>query len=164
MTFMGCVDRKRWFWDLFTTRYAIDLNRLGFAYQLAFVRLANRFPAQRPLEIVDDLLTYVSVQLAIAVDAIAVYQQRRQTIAEHRAAILAYLNLRRFGDAEAAWLEQFLFEEACRLEQTGPHNRAQEDIDEELRKRRQVIRSALTTFKTVGNVVLDSSIDDRELR
>ena len=31
-------------------------NRLGFAYQLAFVRLANRFPAQLPFEIDEELL------------------------------------------------------------------------------------------------------------
>jgi hypothetical protein len=29
-------------------------TRLGFAYQLAFVRLNHRFPAQQPLEIVDE--------------------------------------------------------------------------------------------------------------
>ncbi len=40
-------------------------NRLGFAYQLAFVRAHNRFPAQDPLEVIDALLTYVSVQLSI---------------------------------------------------------------------------------------------------
>jgi hypothetical protein len=28
-------------------------NRLGFAYQVGFVRLFNRFPAQQPLEICD---------------------------------------------------------------------------------------------------------------
>ena len=37
----------------------------GFAYQIAFVRLAHRFPLQQPLEIVDELLTYVGVQLDI---------------------------------------------------------------------------------------------------
>lgn len=47
---------------------------------------------------------------------------------------------------------------------TGVHNRAQEDIDEELRKRRQLIRSALATYRTVGNMVLDSSTEDRDLR
>jgi len=30
-------------------------NRLGFAYQLAFVRVHNRFPAQDPLEVIDAL-------------------------------------------------------------------------------------------------------------
>ncbi len=40
-------------------------TRLGFAYQLAFVRLHHRFPAQQPLEIDDEIVTYVSVQLDI---------------------------------------------------------------------------------------------------
>jgi hypothetical protein len=30
-------------------------HRLGFAYQIAFVRLFNRFPRQQPFEIVDEL-------------------------------------------------------------------------------------------------------------
>ena len=28
-------------------------NRVGFAYQVAFVRLVNRFPTQKPFELVD---------------------------------------------------------------------------------------------------------------
>jgi TnpA family transposase len=47
---------------------------------------------------------------------------------------------------------------------TGVYARAQENIDEDLRKRRQLIHSALATFQTMGNTVLDSSIDDRDLR
>ena len=97
-----------------------DNNRLGFAYQLAFVRLVHCFPEQQPLEIVDELLLYVSIQLDIPSEAIETYQQRQQTLAEHRSAILNYLGLRRFGESEIEMLEAFLFEEACRLEQTGP--------------------------------------------
>jgi hypothetical protein len=40
-------------------------NRLGFAYQIAFVRLMNRFPAQQPLEIIQEVLDFVGVQLGI---------------------------------------------------------------------------------------------------
>ncbi|MGH9858254.1 MAG: DUF4158 domain-containing protein, partial [Acidobacteriota bacterium] len=97
-----------------------DHTRLGFAYQLAFVRLAQRFPAQQPLEIIDDLLIYVSMQLDIAADQIELYQRRQPTVTEHRIALLEYLGLRRFGEVESELLEKFLFEEACRLEQTGP--------------------------------------------
>ena len=97
-----------------------DNNRLGFAYQLAFVRLVHRFPEQQPLEIVDELLLYVSMQLDIPSEAIETYQQRQQTLAEHRSAILNYLGLCRFGETEIEMLGGFLFEEACRLEQTGP--------------------------------------------
>jgi len=95
-------------------------TRLGFAYQLAFVRLTNRFPAQHPLEIVDEILAYVSVQLDIPVSALETYQRKRRTIINHQQEIRSYLNLHRFGEAEAALLEGVLFEEACRLEQTGP--------------------------------------------
>ena len=42
-----------------------DHNRLGFAYQVGFVRLFNRFPAQQPLEICDELLNFVAIQLGI---------------------------------------------------------------------------------------------------
>lgn len=59
-------------------------NRLVFACQLAFDRLTNRFPKQQPMEVVGELLTLVAVQLDISPDAIEVYRQRRQTIAEHR--------------------------------------------------------------------------------
>ena len=41
--------------DLERTQQCRHLHtRLGFAYQLAFVRLANRFPAQEPLEMVEE--------------------------------------------------------------------------------------------------------------
>ena len=40
-----------------------DRNRLGFAYQIGFARLFNRFPAQQPLEINDELLSFVAVQM-----------------------------------------------------------------------------------------------------
>jgi hypothetical protein len=95
-------------------------NRLGFAYQMAFVRLHNRFPAQQPLEVIDELLIFVSVQIGIATDAIEACQQRRETIADHQQQLREFLGLRRFGEVETTGLEDFLFTEACRLEQTGP--------------------------------------------
>lgn len=58
-------------------------TRLGFAYQLAFVRLTHQFPVQQPLEIIDELLTYVGVQLDVSTENITLYQQRQ--------AILEYL-------------------------------------------------------------------------
>lgn len=95
-------------------------TRLGFAYQIAFVRVANRFPAQQPLETVDEIVSYVSVQLGIPPAALQEYAQQRRTIVNHQQEICDYLCLRRCGDTEVALLEAFLFEEACRLEQTGP--------------------------------------------
>ena len=97
-----------------------DNNQLGFVYQLAFVRLANCFPAQQPFEIAEDLLAYISMQIEVPMENIETYQHRRQTLSEHRVAILAYLGLKRFGESENDLLEKFIFDEACRLEQTGP--------------------------------------------
>jgi TnpA family transposase len=95
-------------------------NRLGCAYQLAFVRLTNRFPTQQPFELDEELLTFVSVQLTLPPQLIQVYSQRQSTLSEHQESIRTYLKLRRFAEAEVQLLEQFLFDEACRLEQTGP--------------------------------------------
>jgi TnpA family transposase len=66
-------------------------NRLGFAYQLVFVRLVNRFPAQQPFEIDDELLTFVSLQLAIPASRIQLYTQRQSTLSGHQEQIRVYL-------------------------------------------------------------------------
>lgn len=95
-----------------------DHNRLGFAYQLAFIRVYNRFPIQRPsFEIDHELLTFVGVQLDISVDEIEHYHTRQPTLSRHQEQIRAYLGLRRLNEEAQAELEEFLFEEACRLEQ-----------------------------------------------
>jgi hypothetical protein len=70
-------------------------TRLGFAYQLAFVRLANRFPVQRPiLEIEEEVLAFVSVQLGLSVDLIQTYAQHQSTLSEHQEEIRDYLRIR----------------------------------------------------------------------
>jgi hypothetical protein len=96
-----------------------DHNRLGFAYQLAFVRLSNRFPAQQPMELLPELLTYIGVQLGIKPGLIRDYALRQPTIVEHRQTIIRYLGMRYFEKADNQLLTEFLFNEACRLEQTG---------------------------------------------
>lgn len=95
-------------------------TQLGFAYQLAFVRLTHQFPMQQPLEIIDELLAYVGAQLDISTEKIALYQQRQATITEQRQTVLEHLDLLRLGEREMKMLEKFLFTEATRLEQTGP--------------------------------------------
>ena len=83
-------------------------NRLGFAYQLAFIRLANRFPAQQPFELDEELLTFVSLQLDLPTQLIETYAQRQSTLSEHQEQIRIYLDLRRFGEVEIQMLERFL--------------------------------------------------------
>ena len=60
-------------------------NRLGFAYQLAFVRFYNRFPVQSPnFEVDEGLLAFVSIQLDLDVGLIEAYTSRQPTISEHQ--------------------------------------------------------------------------------
>ncbi len=75
-------------------------TRLGFAYQLAFVRLLNRFPRQEPFEVQDEILTYVGMQLDLALDGIVAYSRRRMTVSAHQERIRQYLGLTRFSQAE----------------------------------------------------------------
>jgi len=94
-------------------------NRLGFGYQLAFVRLFNRFPRQQPFEIVEELASFSAAQLGFDVRLLELYRKRQPTISEHEETITRYLGLRHFGNAEAAQLEKFVFEESWHLEQTA---------------------------------------------
>ena len=96
-------------------------NRLGFAYQLAFVRSLNRFPAQDPLEIDEDVLTFASLQLRMDIQNGWQYGGRQKTVSEHQDAIRGYLDLRSFSNATAE-IEDFLFKEACQLEQMAALN------------------------------------------
>jgi TnpA family transposase len=92
-------------------------NRLGFAYQLTFVRLFNRFPVQEPLELAEDIITFATIQLGIPSEHITVYGKRRPTVSEHQDIIRDYLHLKPFSAATAE-IRDFLFKEACQLEQT----------------------------------------------
>lgn len=93
-------------------------NRLGFSYQLTFVRLHNRFPQQRPLEVIDDILTFVSIRFDTPTGLIYDYSQRQKTVSEHQEQIRSYLGLMRFFQTDMKLIEKFIFEQACRLEQT----------------------------------------------
>jgi len=55
-------------------------NRLGFGYQLAFVRLANCFLVQQPFEIQQDVLMCVSFYLQIPSGFIHEYGTRHYWI------------------------------------------------------------------------------------
>lgn len=93
-------------------------NQLGFAYQLAYVKLHNRLPTQQPLELVAELVQYVSLQLGLKVDFLNAYSKRQSTISEHQNQIRIYLKLSKYGEPDTLKIEQFIFEQACGLEQT----------------------------------------------
>ena len=43
-----------------------DYNKLGFTYQLIFIRLLNTLPNQAPFEIIDEIVVYAAIQLSLA--------------------------------------------------------------------------------------------------
>ena len=92
-------------------------QRLGFAYQLGFVRVFQRFPVHQPLEICEELLSFSALQTGIDSDRLSDYASWQQTVSRHQIQIREYLGLRRFDPDQARGLEQFLYEESCRLEQ-----------------------------------------------
>jgi hypothetical protein len=94
-----------------------DHNKLGFAYQLAFVRIFNRFPLQQPFEILAEVLSFISIQMNLPAQLISAYTPRQPTLSEHQETIRKYLSLRRPDKEEMNLLGNFLFNEACRLEQ-----------------------------------------------
>lgn len=94
-----------------------DYNQLGFGYQLACVRLLNRFPIGHPLEVMNDILDYVSTQLNIPSQNISLYAEWQKTVVQHQERIRAYLSLRSFMSAIVE-IEAFLLNEAYHLEQT----------------------------------------------
>jgi len=61
-------------------------NKLGFGYQLCYVRLFNRFPAQHA-DVLDELATFVAVQLAIPRERLADYAAQQVTFSLHQQAI-----------------------------------------------------------------------------
>ena len=90
-------------------------NRLGFAYQLMFAKVFNRFPNQVPLEIQPQILIFAVLQLGIKAEQINAYQKRQQTLSKHQQQIRIYLNLANFDKAAIAQVSNFLFIEAQRI-------------------------------------------------
>ena len=94
-------------------------NRLGFAYQVAFVRVLGRFSQQAPLEIDGEILRFAALQLGADAETIHAYARRQQTVSEHQQRIGEYLRLRTFDAPAGERLARFLEDEALRLERTA---------------------------------------------
>lgn len=92
--------------------------QLGFAYQLAHVRLFNIFPNQKPFEVNQEILAFVSLQLGVDVQLIDRYSNRQPTISEHQEIIRIFFGLRLFNSAVIE-VESHAFKLSYSLEQTG---------------------------------------------
>lgn len=90
-------------------------NKLGFAYQLIFIRLLNKVPCQSPFEIIEEIVIYAGMQLALDNALIRSYFNR-QTIADHQKIIIAYLQCSEFNDYSKTQLKDFIFQKALQFE------------------------------------------------
>jgi hypothetical protein len=121
-------------------------NRLGLAYQMAFLRLTGRFPSQQPLELVPDVLAFVASELALAPTVIEAYAQRQATVSAHQEQIRLHLGFHVFGPTEREALSQFLREEALHL----AHLAALVAQAETFLRDHQVLLPALSTLRRLA--------------
>jgi len=87
-------------------------TKLGFAYQLGFVKIRNYFPKQSPLEVASDILHYVSHQLDLSVKLIARYQCNRAVIRQHQLKIKQYLSINDYDAKTEKALMDYLIMQA----------------------------------------------------
>ena len=94
-------------------------NKLGFAYQLCHVKLFNRLPKQSPLELLDELATFVAVQLDIPKEALYTYSSLRQaTVSEHQKSICTYLSVEKYNQNSENGLKDYIFQQALQIQAT----------------------------------------------
>jgi hypothetical protein len=128
-------------------------NRLGFAYQMAFLRLTGRFPNQQPLELLPDVLAFVASELALAPTVIETYAQRQATVSAHQEQIRLHLGFRALGLVEREALSHFLREEALHLD----HLAALVAQAEAFLRDHQILLPALSTLRRLAGEQRDWS-------
>lgn len=117
-------------------------NRLGIAYQIAFVKLRNQLPTQTPFEVIEDILDYAAIQLELDSELIKDYDKRQATISDHQDKIRLFFGLSRFSEADPKIIEKFIFEQACQLEQTH----ALQALVKDYLKKQSILEPALSTL------------------
>src|SRR4030042_7194143 len=84
-------------------------SKLGFAYQLCYIKLFNRLPTQSTSETVEELVTFVAVQLDITRELLPGYTLQKSTFFRHQEDLCNYLHLEKFNEKTEALLETYLF-------------------------------------------------------
>jgi len=80
------------------------------------VKLFNRFPTQRPFESIDELATFVAVQLDIEREQLGQYALQQWTFSHHQEAIREYLQVQRFDETAETLLKNFLFKHSQQIQ------------------------------------------------
>ena len=96
-----------------------DYNKLGFTYQLIFIRLLNTLPNQAPFEIIDEIVVYAAIQLSLANTSIEEYKNNRKKIYNHQQEIIQHLNYKEFDDHAQSELNSFILEKSLQFESVG---------------------------------------------
>jgi TnpA family transposase len=90
-------------------------NKLGFAYQLIFIKLLNTVPCQSPFEIIEEIVIYAGMQLSLDSTIICLYLNR-QKISAHQKTIITYLQYNAFNEQTQLLLKDFIFQQALQFE------------------------------------------------
>jgi hypothetical protein len=93
-------------------------NKIGSAYQICYVKLFNYFPAQSSFEILEELATYVAMQVGISREQLQRYALRQPTISVHQEQIRHFLGLKPFTPTAGQELRDYLFEQALQIQET----------------------------------------------
>jgi len=93
-------------------------NELGYAYQLCYIKLFNRLPIQSNFESVEELATFVGVQLDITREMLPGYAAQKATFFRHQEDLCSYLHLEKFNDNTEAILRTHLFQQALQIHPT----------------------------------------------
>ena len=86
-----------------------------YGYQFCHVKLFNRFPNQSPFEIIEELATFIAVQLALPKEKLHTYASQKRTFIYHQEAICAYLKLEKFNQKAETSLQEYLFQQAQQI-------------------------------------------------
>ena len=94
-------------------------NKLGFAYQLIFIRLLNTLPDQSLLKIIEEIVVYAAIQLSINSTDIQRYKDSRRKIYNHQQKIIQYLNIKEFDENTQCKLNSFILDKSMQFESVG---------------------------------------------
>ena len=95
------------------------VNRLGFTYQLIFVKIHNYFPKQSPFEIEMTIVNYAAAQISLPNQLITDYQDKLRVIRSHQGIIKAALGLQDFNEDNQTLIECYITHQAEQTDQVS---------------------------------------------
>jgi len=93
-------------------------NQIGFGYQLSYGKLFNQLPTQSPFIVIEELATFIAVQLDISRDQLEEYARQQWTFSHHQEQIRAYLHVEKFSRTAEDALGEYLFNQGQQIQVT----------------------------------------------